>query len=92
MLIYLPDLFIQMIEGPKAEILRLYRNIEQDNRHYRVVLLKEGPVHHRRFPDWSMGVDDHEVPLSDPRQSFLVSDDKVFSLFNLMDMPETLHN
>jgi hypothetical protein len=87
MLVYLPEIFIQLIEGPKAEILQLYQNIEQDNRHYRVTLLKDGPIRRRSFPDWSMGLDYHDVPLSDLRQSFPVSDDKIFSLFNILDAP-----
>lgn len=87
MLIYLPELFIQLIEGPKTEVLQLYRNIELDNRHYRVTLLKEGIINQRRFPDWSMGLDYRDVPLSDFRQSFPISDDKVLSLFDILDSP-----
>ena len=87
MLVYLPELFIQLIEGPKTEIQQLYRNIELDNRHYRVTLLKEGIINQRRFPDWSMGLDYRDVPLSDFRQSFPISDDKVLSLFDILDSP-----
>ncbi|MBS1527217.1 MAG: BLUF domain-containing protein [Bacteroidetes bacterium] len=86
MLICLPELFMQFIEGPKENILQLFDNIEKDNRHYNVTVLKEGPLYERHFAGWSMGVDYREMPLKDFQQTFSVFCDEVFSLFNVIDI------
>lgn len=46
--------FTQLIEGEKASILQLYRNIIYGERHFNVVVVHEGRVAKRSFPQWSM--------------------------------------
>jgi hypothetical protein len=47
--------FIQVIEGTKKTIHKVFNSIEQDSRHTNVVKLLEEPIKKRAFPDWSMG-------------------------------------
>lgn len=54
MLLYIDGKFIQLIEGPKDHILRLYEKIEQDERHRKVSIILEGQTSERMFPDWQM--------------------------------------
>lgn len=46
--------FTQIIEGSKAAILQLYKNIKADKRHHSVVTVHEGTIGRRSFPQWSM--------------------------------------
>ena len=46
--------FIQYLEGPK-EIIKLYDQIKEDNRHKDVVLLSYKILNKRYFPSWQMG-------------------------------------
>jgi len=47
--------FIQVIEGTKETIHKVFNSIEQDSRHTNVVKLLEEPIKKRAFPDWYMG-------------------------------------
>jgi hypothetical protein len=47
--------FLQLIEGGRAEVNALYRNIVQDPRHADVTLLDYAEVTERRFASWRMG-------------------------------------
>ena len=55
MLLYCDGQFIQVLEGPRAIVERLYDRIEQDPRHSTVLKLLEQPIKERCFPEWSMG-------------------------------------
>jgi len=55
MLLFRDGAFMQALEGPKDAVLRLFDNIRRDKRHECVVVLYEGPLESRLFPDWSMG-------------------------------------
>jgi len=46
--------FLQVLEGPEAEVRALMLQIEQDQRHERVRILADGFQSGRRFPDWAM--------------------------------------
>ena len=46
--------FVQVIEGPEAEVLDLYARIQRDTRHTDVRVLSEGPGPQRHFADWHM--------------------------------------
>lgn len=54
MLIYFDGTFVQYLEGPEANIDRLYSNISKDKRHQDVILLLDGKTENREFADWSM--------------------------------------
>lgn len=47
--------FVQMLEGEEQAVKALYYEICKDARHKLVILLKEGFMESRIFPDWQMG-------------------------------------
>ena len=46
--------FSQVLEGPRAEVERLYETLNHDPRHKDLLLLLSEPLAARQFPDWSM--------------------------------------
>lgn len=46
--------FVQVLEGPKADVLALYARIQRDPRHTHVVTVSEGHGAVRRFGSWDM--------------------------------------
>jgi len=55
LLLYNDEAFIQVIEGKKDIIDRVFELISQDSRHTNIVKLLEEAIDKRAFPDWSMG-------------------------------------
>ncbi len=55
LLVYHEREFLQLIEGERDAVKRLYDAIERDPRHERVDLIWEGPVRRRSFQHWTMG-------------------------------------
>ena len=53
-LLCLPDMYLQLLEGPKAQVETLYKKIVQDKRHKRVTIVQEGIIPFRFFPHWHM--------------------------------------
>jgi hypothetical protein len=49
------DLFIQVLEGGRAAVNRLYNRIAADPRHAEVTLLAYEEIAERRFAGWAMG-------------------------------------
>ena len=68
-LICRPDLYLQLLEGPRETVETLYRRIMDDNRHLEVEQLVSRTVDQRLFPDWAM--------LHDPAQSWLWTAEEV---------------
>jgi hypothetical protein len=64
-LLYRHGMFLQVLEGPRAEVDELYATIARDSRHHEVstVLVEDRPE--RRFPDWTMGFADVDGELGD---------------------------
>lgn len=57
--------FLQVLEGARAAVNRLYGNLVRDGRHADVTLLEYGEIEERLFPAWRMGcVDLKKVNLS----------------------------
>lgn len=54
LLLYSDGRFIQIIEGPEAEVRALYARIQEDTRHTQVVTIIDGPGPQRWFADWRM--------------------------------------
>lgn len=54
-LVALDNCFLQLLEGDKTTITRLFEKIKTDDRHTDVLTLHKGVVENRNFPDWSMG-------------------------------------
>ena len=55
MLIYRNAKFMQVLEGEKTSVERIYYKIYKDRRHKRVVRVVEGGSEDRIFKNWSMG-------------------------------------
>ena len=54
-LCYGGDIFLQALEGGRAQVSALYGHIQQDVRHKDVVLLHYEEITERRFGGWTMG-------------------------------------
>lgn len=54
-LCYSGETFVQVLEGSRLEVSRLYNNIVRDDRHREIVLLSYEEISERRFCDWTMG-------------------------------------
>lgn len=54
MLVYLDGSVMQVLEGAKADIERLYGNICRDPRHTGIITLLEESIEARAFSEWSM--------------------------------------
>ena len=46
--------FGQILEGPRAEVTKIWEKIQRDPRHQQVRLLKMEEIAERSFPSWSM--------------------------------------
>ncbi len=55
MLLYIQGKFIQVLEGQKEDVAKLFNRIAADPRHHRVAVIVEGESKERIFKDWSMG-------------------------------------
>ena len=54
LLMHRGDSFFQILEGGEEEVLGLYEDICNDDRHLRIETVAEGRVHAREFSDWQM--------------------------------------
>ncbi len=54
-LCYGGGIFLQVIEGGRAQVNELYNSLVQDKRHKEVVLLHYEEITQRRFSGWTMG-------------------------------------
>lgn len=48
-------MFLQCLEGNKADIEQLYQNIQKDKRHHTIKLLGQVEINRKDFEEWSMG-------------------------------------
>lgn len=63
------DIYLQLLEGPRAPIEAAFARIKRDDRHLAIAHLCEGDAPMRIFPDWAM--------LDDPARSWLWSEAEV---------------
>jgi Sensors of blue-light using FAD len=63
------DLYLQMLEGPRAAVTSTFHRILRDDRHLDVALIASGDCKERLFPDWSMK--------DDPARSWMWSQEQV---------------
>ena len=54
-LLYLDKNFIQVLEGEKEDVIKLYQKISLDHRHKNVIKVIEGNISSRQFDKWDMG-------------------------------------
>lgn len=57
-LLYSQGTFFQVLEGPPADVDRLYQHICRDPRHSRQIRIIREPIAGRAFGDWTMGYAD----------------------------------
>ncbi len=55
-LVHAGGVFMQVLEGPEQEVLRLYVKILDDKRHGNCRLIYVSPARERLFEQWSMGM------------------------------------
>lgn len=53
--------FLQVLEGEKKDVIKLYESISMDKRHKNVKVLSEGVLLKRMFNNWSMGYRDLDI-------------------------------
>ena len=58
MLLYKDGNFMQVLEGDEDTVRVLITKIASDPRHRGLIILLQGPLEERQFPDWSMGFRD----------------------------------
>jgi hypothetical protein len=63
LLLFEGGFFLQILEGPEAEVQALYKSIRKDQRHCEVFTICEYPVGKRHFDKWSMA--HYEIQPSD---------------------------
>ncbi len=54
LLLYHKKEFMQLIEGEKDDILKLWKSIRADKRHFSATAIYEGPISERGFSEWRM--------------------------------------
>ncbi|MGU3408846.1 BLUF domain-containing protein [Microbacterium sp. M1A1_1b] len=55
MLLFRNGYFLQVLEGPDAQVRQKMRTIRDDPRHTKVTVLLEEVIEDREFPEWTMG-------------------------------------
>lgn len=65
MLLYKGGCFMQILEGGKEEIRRLFEKVRLDSRHENVLEIGCEPIRERSFSDWSMGFVDMDRVIPD---------------------------
>lgn len=55
LLLYRKAQFLQVLEGPEAQVRDLFETISRDRRHTGVVVVFEQEIDSRSFGDWHMG-------------------------------------
>jgi hypothetical protein len=58
MLLYKDGNVMQVLEGEESTVRRVYDRISRDPRHRGLLVLHQGPLQERQFPDWTMGFRD----------------------------------
>jgi hypothetical protein len=53
-LLFSPDTFVQVIEGPQPVVQALYDRVRQDPRHMECIVLADRAIEARQFGEWSM--------------------------------------
>jgi len=54
-LLYFDGDFLQVLEGPKKEILDLFETIKKDKRHSQIFSVLNKEIKEKHFPEWNMG-------------------------------------
>ena len=86
MLLYSDCRFVQALEGEKETVLSLYKDIQDDARHYNLTTLAENSISKRMFPDWTMGYKniDLEQYRNIPGLSLFLDDEKISEPYRIL--------
>ena len=57
--------FIQVLEGARHEVSELFHHIQNDKRHFSVVLVSVREIDERQFSDWAMGIIRNDLAVSE---------------------------
>lgn len=80
--------FLQVLEGPFADVNRLFGNIMRDGRHHTIELITFEPLETHYFEDWSMHLADlYDLPAA-PRALFAA---KYRHKDGVIQIPDRLH-
>jgi hypothetical protein len=79
------DEFIQILEGKKLIVKKLYDKIEQDARHFSVIVMSEEEARQRIFLNWSMAYGDFEEEVNGCKNFLLAQN--LIALSELVDKP-----
>jgi hypothetical protein len=93
LLLHRDNSFLQVVEGPKAELMALYERIKRDPRHQRVEILFEEPIAEREFSDWQMAfidLDGIDVSMLPGFSDFLMETDKPRSMLERLSRGKRL--
>ena len=55
MLLYKGGNFMQILEGEREAVKSIFGKIQIDERHKGVIVVMEGEIEQRQFPEWAMG-------------------------------------
>lgn len=66
--------FIQVLEGPKHEVLGIFEKIQHDPRHTEVSIIKQGQIERRNFESWEMGFEKVNLGSRSALQNFFKLD------------------
>ncbi len=78
------DLYLQLLEGPKKNVLKTFDKIKLDDRHVEVNILISKDTNQRIFPNWAMK--------DDPVRSWMWSREQVANGEVLTTSPEKILN
>ena len=77
MLLFHDNRFLQLLEGPEAEVRKCFERIKKDKRHAEVRVLLTDRTPERSFPDWTMGFERLEEAWNLPRSWATILEDEV---------------
>jgi hypothetical protein len=78
-LLYSEGSFIQVLEGVDDDVDAIFEKIGQDIRHKNIIVMMDGPLAQRNFPDWTMGFASVDADKSTALIDNLITTDKVLS-------------
>ncbi|MFD1470449.1 BLUF domain-containing protein [Hymenobacter caeli] len=95
LLLYSDGRFVQVLEGPEAQLRALYARIQLDPRHAQVLTLGHGPGPRRRFAEFSMAFGhvgpaalDEALDAVAARGPLVLADPRLQILLEIFGLPE----
>lgn len=86
-LLYNNNQFIQIIEGKKIEVLKLFAKIKEDDRHLGINFLHSNDVKERIFSSWNTGFNKLDIDQAQMLLSNGKFEDSTLDFSKLIDQP-----